>query len=321
MSKISAIILTYNEELHIARALESLQQCPAIERIYIVDSYSTDRTRAIGASFGAQVVEHEFVNQARQFQWALENLPISTEWIMRLDADEVIGKDLAIELAASVSEAPSEIGGFTFNRRHIFLNRWIRHGGRFPLRLLRVWRRDNGYVEDRWMDEHIVIKNGKIKDLDGTFEDRNLNGVDFFTAKHNSYATREALEVLLKQYSVQQQVESGFTLPAQARLKRFLKEAIYNQLPYQVTSFSYFAFRYFFQLGFLDGSQGLAYHFLQGLWYRFLVGAKVEELRATLLDLPDDSARLAALNNIADELTPKNQASKRSSGTSNNHEG
>lgn len=315
MPKLSVVILTYNEELHIARAIRSLRQCPAVTDIYVVDSHSTDNTRSIAELEGAQVFEHDFVNQAKQLQWALDSLPIATEWTMRLDADELIGADLAYELATAVATAADNVGGFTLNRRHIFLGKWIKHGGRFPMRLLRVWRTGNGRVEDRWMDEHIVIKDGATLDLKGKFEDRNLQDLHFFTEKHNSYATREALAVLMSRYGQKAYQDDLYSLSPQAKLKRFVKERVYNRLPYQVTAFSYFSFRYFLQLGVLDGPQGLVYHFLQACWYRFLVGAKLAELKLTLAKLPSDELKLEELNRVVHKLTMGNPARRERTGT------
>lgn len=319
LSRLTAIILTYNEEIHISRAIRSLQQCSAVDSIFVVDSFSTDRTVQIAEQFGAHVVRHPFVNQAKQFQWALDTLPIRTEWIMRLDADEVLGEDLAEKLPAAISEAPSSVTGFTLNRRHIFLGRWIKHGGRYPLRLLRVWRNGIGRVEDRWMDEHVVLREGTIRDLEGKFEDRNLNDIHFFTEKHNRYATREAVESLLQEYGTHPVHGQSFGLSSQARVKRILKERIYNRLPYQLTSMSYFLFRYFLQRGFLDGSPGLVYHFLQGFWYRFLVGAKAQEIRLAISLLPTTEARIAKLLGIA-EGDPVNDFDKSRQGGHDSHE-
>lgn len=300
MSKLTAIILSYNEELHISRAIASLWKCAAVEQVYVIDSFSSDKTREVAERLGAKVVAHEFVNQAKQLQWALDNIPIGSEWIIRLDADEIIGEDLAKELSKAVSLAPSTVTGFTLNRRHIFLGKWIRHGGRYPLRLLRVWRNGIGGVEDRWMDEHIVLRHGNIRDLNGRFEDRNLNDINFFIDKHNKYASREALELLLREYGLRPIRDSEFGLSSQARIKRILKEHLYSRLPYQLTSSSYFIFRYIFQLGFLDGAQGLVYHLLQGFWYRFLVGVKTEEMRLFLRTIPTREAQINKLREFSD---------------------
>jgi hypothetical protein len=217
---------------------------------------------------------------------------------MRLDADEIIEEDLVQTLLTIVRDLPSNVVGLNFNRKHIFMGRWIKHGGRFPLTLLRMWRSGYGRIEDRWMDEHIVIWGGRSITIDGGFSDANENDLSFFTAKHNKYATREALDVLgarLKLFAVDEAF-SVATVSLQAGLKRHLKEKIYNRLPFWVGPLGYFLYRYFIQLGFLDGRPGLIYHFLQGFWYRFLVGAKVEEFEHALRDCktPEEQKNLLA---------------------------
>lgn len=303
MTSLTAVILAFNEERHIARAIESLRLGSLTEKIFVVDSYSTDNTRRIAEEHGAVVVEHTFVNQAQQFQWALESLPIDSQWIIRIDADEIIYDDLAEEIASSIQKAPRSVGGFTLNRRHIFLGRWIKYGGRYPLRLLRVWRTGLGRIEDRWMDEHVVLSGGSISDLSGRFEDRNLGDLNYFTRKHNQYASREALEVLLNKYELKAPSAGSVILSGQARAKRIIKERVYNRLPYQVTSLTYFLFRFVFQLGFLDGPQGFVYHFLQGYWYRFLVGAKVQEMEAVLSTLPTLELKQEQLTKFSREVS------------------
>src|SRR6185369_17361847 len=128
--------------------------------------------------------------------WALDHAPITADWVMRLDADEVIEPELAGEIAERLSGLSPSIAGVNLKRKHIFMGRWIRHGGRYPLVLLRIWRRGFGRIEDRWMDEHMIVSGGRTVTLDGGFADHNLNDLTFFTDKHNKYATREAIDVL-----------------------------------------------------------------------------------------------------------------------------
>ena len=173
LPSLAVIILTYNEERHIARALASVAGI-ASETI-VIDSFSTDRTVELARANGAVVLQNKFVNQAKQFQWALDNAPISATWIMRLDADEVIEADLAARIRDELPRLNEEVVGVNLKRKHIFLGRWIRHGGRYPLVLLRIWRRGHGRVEDRWMDEHVVVWGGRTITFDGGFADHNLN--------------------------------------------------------------------------------------------------------------------------------------------------
>jgi len=292
---VDVIILTYNEERHIVRAILSVLSFA--RAVYVVDSQSTDRTVEMAAATGATVVQHAFVNQARQFQWALDTLPTTAPWIMRLDADEVVEPALAEEIVHRVPALPADVFGINLKRKHIFLGRWVRYGGRYPLILLRIWRRGHGRVEDRWMDEHIIIDGGRMITFDRDFCDHNLSDLTAFTEKHNRYATREAIDVLTQRYSL---VSRGPALqignaPSQAGVKRFIKQRVYNRLPFPVGALAYFLWRYVVRLGFLDGPTGLAYHFLQGFWYRFLVGAKVMELERAIRPLKSAPERLGEL--------------------------
>jgi len=113
-------------------------------------------------NLGAAVVQHPFVNQARQFQWALDHCAIDTKWVMCLDADEYPEPELVTEISDRLPLLPDDVAGIQLKRRPIFMGRWIRHGTRYPLILLRIWRTGKGRIEQRWMNEHIVVKGGKV---------------------------------------------------------------------------------------------------------------------------------------------------------------
>jgi glycosyltransferase involved in cell wall biosynthesis len=295
---LAVIILTYNEERHISRALASVAGIAG--EIFVVDGFSSDNTTELARAHGATVLQNRFVNYAKQFQWALDHAPITASWIMRLDADEVIEADLAQRIGDELPGLAGDIVGINLKRKHIFLGRWIRHGGRYPLVLLRIWRRGHGRIEDRWMDEHMILWGGRTVTFEGGFADHNLNDLTFFTDKHNKYATREAIDVInerrhLFHRDVDLVKEQG---SRQAAIKRWIKQRLYNRIPYQISAPAYFLFRLIFQLGFLDGKEGLVYHGLQGLWYRFLVGAKVAELEAAIAGIDDASLIRAELRRL-----------------------
>jgi glycosyltransferase involved in cell wall biosynthesis len=298
MVDLAVVILTYNEERHIARVLESV--AGIAREVFVVDSFSTDRTVDLARASGATVMQNPFTNNARQFQWALDHAPISASWIMKLDADEVIEPDLAARIRAELPILGEDIVGVNLKRKHIFLGRWIRHGGRYPLVLLRIWRRNHGGVEDRWMDEHVVVRGGRTVTFDGGFADHNLNDLTFFTEKHNKYATREAVDVIIRRRNLLAR-EPGLPVHGsslQAAVRRFVKVKFYNRIPYQIGAPAYFLYRFIFQLGFLDGKEGLIYHGLQGLWYRFLVGAKVDELEVAVAGCDDPAEIRATLRRL-----------------------
>ena len=281
-TSLAVIILTFNEERHLARAIESIREIAS--EIFVVDSYSTDGTVDLARSLGAQVLQRAFTYQAEQFNWALLHAPIGSDWVMRLDADEVIEADLAAEIASKLCLLQKDVNGVNLNRKTIFQGRFLRHGGRYPLTLLRIWRRGKAQVEDRLMDEHIFLSDGRTVTFQGGFADHNLLDLTAFTEKHNRYATREALVVLnekLHLFGAPVNLMTEVTA-RQAKLKRWLKVKFYNRMPFALSSLGYFFYRYVCQLGFLDGREGLVYHVLQGFWYRFLVGAKLRELEAAV---------------------------------------
>lgn len=281
-ASIAVIILTYNETLHLSRALEHI--VGFAQEIFVVDSFSTDRTVDVARAHGAHVLQHSFQNHAKQFEWALENAPITADWVMRLDADEVVGADLAAEIVAKLSRLPADVNGVNLKRKTIFQGKFIRHGGRYPLTLLRIWRRGKAHIEDRWMDEHIYLTEGRCVTFTGEFADHNLQDLTSFTEKHNRYASREALDLLNKRLHLFEPpyVLTTESIARQTKTKRFFKESVYNRIPFELSAIAYFLYRYVIRLGFLDGRPGLVYHVLQGFWYRFLAGAKLRELETAV---------------------------------------
>jgi glycosyltransferase involved in cell wall biosynthesis len=289
---LAVIILTHNEALHLDRALRAISTVAS--EIFVIDSGSTDRTIEIAIEHGATVLQRRWINYAYQFQWALDNAPITADWVMRLDADEVVEPDLAIEIADRLPKLPIGVAGVNLNRKHIFMGRWIRHGGRYPLLLLRIWRRGKARIEQRWMDEHMLLTEGRTVTFNGGFSDINLNNISFFVDKHNRYATREAVDVINQRRTLfRRDIDLNHKNTSKmTSLIRFSKERIYNQLPFEVSATCYFLLRYIFQLGFLDGREGAIYHFMQGFWYRFTVGAKIVELNRSLGSLTGPAATI-----------------------------
>lgn len=271
---VTAIVLTHNEHLHIERCIRSLK--PIVARIVVVDSGSTDQTVAIAKRCGAEIYVHPFKNYATQFNWALKNCAVRTDWVMRIDADEFIDAELATQMCSQLPTASPEINGFVVERRVTFLGKMIRFGGGVsPQLVLKIWRTNKGAVENRWMDEHTVLFEGKTANLSGLLIDDNLKGLGFWIDKHNRYATREMIDALNAEFKFFEETTS--VLSPQARAKRAAKKSVYSRLPVIYRAICYFCYRYFLQLGFLDGRAGLVFHLMQGLWYRLLVDAKILE--------------------------------------------
>ncbi|UTV30464.1 glycosyltransferase family 2 protein [Photobacterium atrarenae] len=298
MNDISVIILTYNEEKHIGRCIRSLQA--VTHNIFVVDSYSTDNTVAICESLGAIVCQRAWINYADQFQWGLEHCPFTSEWMMRMDADEYIEPDLARELASKLPAISQNVTGLYIKRKYYFIGQWIKNGNVYPLNLLRVWRRGKGRIESRWMDEHIVIDSGETQQLQGHIVDDNLNTTHWWIAKHNSYADREMIDILDQKYHFFAPDHGLITSgnDSQAKFIRKVKQGIYNKLPLFLRPTLYFFYRYFIRLGFLDGLRGFAYHFIQGYWYRTLVDLRVLEANKVLEGAATNDERLTRLEQL-----------------------
>lgn len=274
---LTVVILTKNEERHIGRALASV--AGIADRLVVIDSGSTDRTVEIARAAEAEVFVNPFVTQAQQFNWALEHLPVDTEWVLRLDADEVVKEGLSVEIKEKLFNLPASVSGVYLSRRMTFLGHQIRWGGLFPVRVLRLFRHGKGRCENRLMDEHIRVE-GETTDFQGEIVDDNLNSLSWWTEKHNAYASREVVDLLNLEYGfMAHETVADLRGGQQTGVKRWLKERVYARLPGGARATAYFVYRYIFRLGFLDGKEGTAFHVLQGFWYRYLVDMKLHEVK------------------------------------------
>lgn len=269
---IHAIVLTLNEEVHLARCLAGIAaHCASIT---VVDCGSTDRTTDIAREFGAAVISNPWVNYATQLNFAIDALAGRRGWLLRIDADEILDGTPADAIAA----AGADIDGLLVQRRIVFMGRRIRHGGIEPSWQLRLWRNGRGRCEQRWMDEHVKVAGGVAKSS-LVLTDDNLNSLTWWTDKHNGYASREAIDILNRRFGpLTAATPAPQTMSAQARARRFGKEQVYLRLPAGLRAIAYFLYRYVVRLGLLDGRAGLYFHLMQGLWYRTLVDAKVDEI-------------------------------------------
>lgn len=278
MISITAIILTYNEQLHIERCIRSIYE--AVDDIVVVDCYSSDNTLSILGQFAkVRVFQHKWVNYATQFNWALNNCDIQSDWIWRMDADEYADKELGINVRKSIDKAGEELTGIYVKRKIVFMGKPLMHGTWYPRWNLKIFRKAAGECENRWMDEHIKLHYGETIQIEGDQTDDNLNNLTWWTEKHNSYATREMVDVLMMEYGLgtENEVKPKLLGTSEQRL-RWLKVRYLN-IPFFIRPFLNFLYRYVVRGGFRDGKQGLIWHFLQGFWYRFLVDAKIWELK------------------------------------------
>lgn len=276
MLSLTTIILTKNEENNIEKCIRSLDGLA--ERIIVVDSFSDDNTKDLALSLNADVYENKFISHSNQFNWALKNCNITSEWIFRIDADEEMTAELVEEFKEKIPQITEGINGVFLRRRRYFMGRWIKHGDVYPEKVMRLFRTGTAESEDRTMDEHIVLKFGDAIEFESDFEDKDTKDLTFWINKHNWYSNKESAE-FIKIYTEQSSNNElhGKILGNQCERRRWLKIKIYYKIPLFVRPIFYFIYRYFFKLGFLDGKEGLIYHVLQAFWYRFLVDSKIYE--------------------------------------------
>ena len=280
MVDLTVIILTKNEEINLEKCIGSF--CGIARRFVVIDSGSTDRTKEICEQLDRELrtvnsrldsFEHPWSSYADQLNWGLENTAITTTWTMRMDADEELMEDLAEEIKERLDTLKEPVNGVILRRRLIFMGRWIRHGGRYPEYLLRIFRTGKASCEAKLMDEHMILADGETVTFQHDLIDNNQKDLDWWTAKHNWYSNREVLDRQLSIKGDMLQTEGGSS--TQARIKRMVKNNGYYKLPLFLRAHLYFFYRYWIRLGFLDGTEGKIFHFLQAYWYRFLVDAKM----------------------------------------------
>ena len=267
----TVILLTYNSEVTLAATLDSARQ--VADEIFVVDSFSGDGTPELARSLGATVVQHAFEHYGAQRNWAIDHLPISRPWQLHLDADEWMDSRLVAAIQA-LPENP-EHAGYFIARYVRFLGRVMRHGAMSPTWHMRLFRTGLGRCENRQYDQHFLLGRGTSGKLPGEMIDDNRMSLTEWTARHNRWADSEVaeLDAEVTQDRVKPDARGN---PAQR--KRFLR-GHYYRAPLFFRAFALFTYRYFFRLGFLDGTEGAIYWVLQSFWFRFLVDAKIWEKR------------------------------------------
>ncbi len=252
---IDVIIITHNEAINLPHCLQALQGWT--HKVFVIDSGSTDGTPDIARSFGAEVVHHDWPGYAEQKNWAMENMPFQSPWLLIVDADEVITpklRDQLVELADKPVDSVPE-NGFFINRLTYFLDRPIRHCGYYPSWNMRFFKRNKGRYEDRLVHEHIIIDDpiGKIKDP-MLHEDR--RGLEHYFAKHNRYSTLEARQLFIDITQPDGKKESA-NVTAETHRRRWLKRNVTQFVP--LPSLWRFLYMYVIKFGVLDGSAGFEF--------------------------------------------------------------
>lgn len=270
----TVIILTKNEEKNISECIESVK-C-ITKRIVVIDSGSTDHTVSIAKELGAEVLHHPWENYSKQYIWGVRNSNINTKWIFRLDADERLTKESAAEIEKCCRDNENtDVNGIIVRFKVTFLGKNLTHGGIYPFKKLLIYKADKGYMEERNMDEHIVLKEGRSIELKNDSVHYDFKDLISWIDKHNNYSSREVLDY----FCSLDNKENICNLNKHAKIKRALKFGLYYKMPLGMRAHLYYIYRYYLKLGFMDGREGKIFAFLQAYWYRYLVDAKIYEKR------------------------------------------
>jgi glycosyltransferase involved in cell wall biosynthesis len=269
---IGVVVLTFNSAAVIERTIAAAKRVSPY--VVCVDSGSTDGTIAILEALRCEVHHREFRHYADQRNWAIQMIGTRFVWQLHLDADEVLD-NMAIAAIRSALAEPRDRVGFLLRRRTYFLGRALRFGGASSWHL-RLFRSGAGACEDRLYDQHFIC-HGPTGRLGGWMHDMNVGSLGEWTARHNRWSDLEVGE-LLRPVAPGGHLEGR--LGGDPRQRRRAYKGLYYQSPQYLRALAYFGFRYLLQLGFLDGRAGLLYAFLQALWFRMLVDAKLAEARS-----------------------------------------
>ncbi len=266
MIPVTVMIFTLDEEVHLRSCLDSVKWC---DDVIVVDSFSSDNTEKICREKGVRFFQHKFEGFGTQRNWALENTQPKYDWVLILDADEWVTKELADEIGGIMKLMPKDAGAFRLKRRFYMWGRWLRHSGLYPSWVVRLVHKDRVSYSDRGHAETQMV-DGKIFSLKNDLMDENLKGIDEWFDRQNRYSSKEAAYELEEFSKNPVRFVDFFSSDPLIRRQTFKK--ISWELP--ARDWCYFVYSYFFRLGFLDGKEGLVFSMMKSVYYRMIVAKK-----------------------------------------------
>lgn len=272
MSTVTALILTLNEENNIKECIESIKDI--VEKIIVLDGYSQDKTVDIAKSSGA-IVKQLDCGYFERFEYGLNHIAFDTNWILFIDADERMNEESRNEIKRLCDKNEcTDVNGIIVNYKTNFLGRELRYGGS-KLHKLRVFKPGKAFMEKSLLDQHIRLYEGKMINTKSYLHHMEFKGLEKWSLKHIGYA-KLAMQDYYNKKNGQERIDTQ-GLDNISSIKRIIKYKLYYNLPLGMRSHLFYIYRYYFKLGFLDGTEGKIYCFLLAYWYRFLVDSMIFE--------------------------------------------
>jgi glycosyltransferase involved in cell wall biosynthesis len=296
----AVIILTYNEEINLPHALQSVGDWTP--ELYVVDSGSTDSTCDIVRKHGVGLYSHPFLSYAEQRNWALENVPFKSEWVLFLDADEMITPEAKAEIESTLGSCKEDVRGFYIPFLYIFLGVGLRRTMHPHLRLV---RRDARWVKvNKWREFSTIST--PCPTMKCRFVHHCRRGLAFLLSKFNNNTSNEARYLIEKRRG--QKAEQAYKR-GELKLRHKVWNAIEGKLPTGARALAFFGYNIFARLEPRAGITGLIFLFIYGLWYPLMIDAKMLEIKRAEKDaakgknLPGPAAERAAAQPGAEPLT------------------
>lgn len=268
---VTVLVNTLNEEATLRTCLESVRWA---DEIIVLDSFSQDATVSIAREFTDRIMQVPFVGSgdlgAKQ-NWAMSNIKFAHEWVLMLDADDLVPPVLAKEIASTLPDA--NVDGFLISQEYHFLGRPIKHslGKLYQLKLFR----HRYYRVDEAIHETPIFT-GRIGKLKSQYIQRRDIDIEDYVRRHNAYSTREA-ELYFRLRREPLALGLSDLLRANPLERKKLLKRIWVRIPIRPAIL--FLIFYVLRLGFLDGLAGLRFALIRGIAYEYAVGLKLDELQ------------------------------------------
>jgi glycosyltransferase involved in cell wall biosynthesis len=306
MAKVSVFVLTGNEELNIRRCLESVAGWS--DDIHVVDSDSRDRTKEISREYTPHVVNHSYVDHASQLVWAFDNLPFKHDWILFLDADNIVTPELKSQIDEALASVPDTVSAYYSIHREYFRDREVRGMKKWWARLV---RRGKVRVDNSELVDYGIEIDGEHRYLTGAIVEDNLkeNDIDFWIDKHQRFAARMAAEEVLRKVGyLKWKVPAKLFGSSDGR--RVWLKVKWIEMPLYWRVFPYWFYRFFLTGAVFQGMHGFTFIGLQAFWFRLIVDMKISEFeramregKLTVQDLVDKFGKKSLAGHVIGKIS------------------